>query len=224
MFTSNHAKKVVTYLENMRKNPRIDALIKGVEACGDVVLIGGAVRDIALRSEEPRDFDLIVCGRDADLQECMQSNCATRNSFGGYKIEIDDCVFDIWSIENHWPVKRGIITKEKEKVTDGAFYNIDAICMYLSDNSFSCEGFNDAIRTMQLEIPLEDAMLVDQPHIFNIMRAYRLRQRWALTFSGKVERYINEWIVKTPQAMQLLTAEALRHFGDASFLPCEPDK
>lgn len=205
----------------MRENERLDAVMRSIEDRGDVILIGGAVRDIALKNKQPRDFDMIVCCKGADLQECMKGSSATKNRFGGYKMRIDDRIFDIWSIEDHWPVKKGIINEEKEQIADGAFYNIDAICINLSDNSFVCEGFNDAMRTMQLDIPLKGGSLADQPHVLNIVRAYRIKKQWNLLFSDKVKRYIGEWIAREPHAMRILNDEALRHFGDTSFLPRE---
>lgn len=210
---------VVAYVAKMKEDTKIDRLISSIEACGDVILIGGAIRDIVFRGEIPRDFDLIVCCKDVDLQNCMRSSAAVRNSFGGYKIKIGDSFFDIWSIENHWPVKNGIISKEKERIAEGAFYDIDAIYVDLSDNTFVSEGFDKAMRTMHLDIQLDRGSMATQPHTFNIVRAYKLRKQWNLVFSEKVERYISEWASKTPQAMRLLTDEAIRHFGDASFLP-----
>lgn len=218
MLTTEHVKSVTSYVRGIRINPTIQSLFAKIEACGDVILIGGAIRDIALKKERPRDIDLIVDCVEDELRSNLRSYKYKLNSFGGYKIEIDDVAFDIWSIENNWAFKNEIVPTAKENISKGAFYNIDAVCINLSDSSFFSEHFDTAVINRELDIIQDHQNIINQAHALNVARAFRLKQKWNLTFSRKVINYICSWAEATRDPLLTLTNESLRHFGDTSFL------
>jgi Poly A polymerase head domain len=218
MLTTEHVRSVNSYLSRIRLNPTIHSLFARIEACGDVILIGGAIRDIALKREIPRDIDLIVDCAEDELRSNLRSYEYKLNSFGGYKLQIDNITFDIWSIENNWAFKNKIVPIAKENITKGAFYNIDAVCINLSDNSFFSEHFDAAVINRELDIIQEQQNIINQVHVLNVARAFRLKQKWNLSFSRKVIDYICSWADATRDPLLTLTNESFRHFGDSTFL------
>lgn len=218
MLNSTNEDLVVGYIRRLRKDRKIDQLFNDLEGLGDVIVVGGVVRDIVYGEKEPRDIDLIICCASEELQKALWESGAKRNRFGGYKIERNGMLFDIWSIDDHWPFAKGILDKNKENIEKGAFYNIDAACVNLATSELFSEGLDVAMRTKMLDIIVADDGLVDQLHVFNVMRAYRLKQQWGLEFSNRVQRYIDDWFDITPDAGQQVIVEAVKHFGDTSFL------
>jgi tRNA nucleotidyltransferase/poly(A) polymerase len=76
---------------------------------GDLALLGGAIRDFAI-GKVPRDIDLVTSIRDETLQRIVSRFPHERNRLGGYKIEGSLFSIDVWSIENHLPVRYGWVS------------------------------------------------------------------------------------------------------------------
>ena len=113
---------------------------------GTAYIIGGYVRDV-LENKENRDLDIVVDIPNERLRNIVESeNCEKRyNRMGGAKLILKNINVDIWSFDNNWAFKNGLVKlNEKEKLNSlakGCFYNYDGQFYYRKRLFTSCKKF-----------------------------------------------------------------------------------
>ncbi|HEY2571997.1 MAG TPA: hypothetical protein VGI27_11005, partial [Solirubrobacteraceae bacterium] len=75
-------------LERLRELPGGSELLELAEACEDVELVGGAVRDLLL-GKDPRELDVVVGGAASDFAEKIASIFDGRLAAGGVRRVVD---------------------------------------------------------------------------------------------------------------------------------------
>ena len=109
---------------------------------GTAYIIGGYVRDV-IENKENRDLDIVVDIPNERLRNIVESeNCEKRyNRMGGAKLILKNINVDIWSFDNNWAFKNGLVKlNEKEKLNSlakGCFYNYDALVVNVSNFSYN---------------------------------------------------------------------------------------
>jgi hypothetical protein len=126
---------------------------------GEVYLFGGVLRDLALfgRRGFSSDIDLVVEG---DWHHCvpyLRSLGASRNKFGGYRLEVDGWPIDIWHARDTWAIRQGLVPYQGiASLTKTTILNWDAILMnWRTRNFIAQEGYLDAIKSRVLDVVLE---------------------------------------------------------------------
>lgn len=126
---------------------------------GDVYLFGGVLRDIALlgRSGFNSDIDLVVEGNWSSCVGYLESLGASKNKFGGYRLEVAGWPVDIWNAKETWAIKEGLVSyKGIASLTETTVLNWDAILMNWRTRTFVChENYLEAINLRVLDIVLE---------------------------------------------------------------------
>lgn len=197
VFTNKSFCKVKDYINNLcEENSDIKSVFVSLEELGDLIIIGGAIRDIGVMNINPRDIDIII---DTDYGEVLESIFKgyryTRNRFGGFKLLLDKMELDIWSIDNNWAFKNKFLETKAEKIKDGIFYNIDSIVLNLSKDYYEAFYFNEAVRNKKLDIILDEKLISKNPSkSTNILRAFLLKEKYDLDFSERLVEYILEWV------------------------------
>lgn len=145
MFTRQLYNKVWNYLsENLYYEPNIQSLLCQCESYGDIVLIGGAIKDIAFFDKTPKDYDIIVVRNNPiknlehkDFKLNLNDNTYTivKNSFSGYKINYKTLTFDIWTCNN---------IKEIEE--SSVKFNLDGLYINLSKDKYYSKLFNQGVK------------------------------------------------------------------------------
>src|SRR5699024_3019557 len=116
----------------LQSNDIFDQFFNEAFKQGDLILVGGAIRDFALH-RNPKDLDIIIDCNLYKLNDLMNKYNFHKNRFGGYKFKIKDIQIDIWNISNHWAFKENIYECSFENISKGAFFNFDAITLSLKD-------------------------------------------------------------------------------------------
>ncbi len=118
---------------------------------GDLLLFGGAVRDVALQGirKFDSDLDFVFVGDREKLQALLEGS-AKKNRFGGFRKELDRQIIDIWHIEDTWAFKNDIVKYRdiysiiNTTITnwESIFYSIRDNYIYCSDDYFEnlCKG------------------------------------------------------------------------------------
>ncbi|KQX68474.1 hypothetical protein [Paenibacillus sp. Root444D2] len=209
------AEVVISYMTQLRRSSKkISSLFKNLEYYGELILIGGAVRDLC-SNVLPRDFDFVINSSETDFEELFEGFQFKKNRFGGYKVLIDDFEFDIWSIKNHWAFRENILEPIEENIVKGSFFNIDALQVNISRGTIDASIYNEVADNGILDIILDDyaERLNPNPEV-NIVRAIVLKNKWGLVLSDRLTFYIDRWLDQTHNPkLKLLQAE-MKHYGE----------
>ena len=141
IFKENHYKKVLNYISsNLYSEQNISSLLLECEKFGELILIGGSIKDIAFFNKIPKDFDIVVLLNNNinDLQLEIDENIydINKNSFGGYKVKYENYIFDIWSCNDIKDIENNNIQ-----------FNLDGLYINLSTNKYYTNLFNEGIRS-----------------------------------------------------------------------------
>src|SRR5262245_8893681 len=100
------------FLTSDKRGMEANALIECLSAIGPVAIFGGMVRDIARHGSESfaSDIDLVVDGPSEALASIFTDRSAKRNRFGGYRMYGCHAQFDVWSLQDTWAVKEGLVS------------------------------------------------------------------------------------------------------------------
>lgn len=208
-------KKVDRYISKLKEeNSQLDTLLDRLTDVGESILLGGALRDIILKEDIPRDLDFIV-NTESDLDHLFGSEFKyTKNRFGGYKVNIESIEVDIWRMEDHWAFKENVIKKDKRNLKHTTFLNFDAIFYTVGSEVIDSEMFNSCIRKNCLDITLDDKFVYLNPSSdINVLRMLNIIHEWELKLSNKSYKYIKNWIYNNyDDAIELLYRAQIKHY------------
>lgn len=206
--------KQVKYFFNSKRsnNYGFDLLMKTLEQKGDVIVIGGVIRDIIINKCEPRDIDLIVDTE--ELDEIMRNfEFVSKNRFGGYKLNINGLEIDVWSIDNHWAFKEKILKKSFENIEYSTFLNFDSAFYSVTRDIGCADVFNESMSNSYLDITLEDEYIYKNPSVAtNIIKMFSIKEQWGLNFSDKVDDYISMWVTQQNRPLETLYIAREKHY------------
>lgn len=179
-----------------------------------VCLIGGSIRDI-INQTTPRDFDLIIDTDNETLRSHFSAYILKINSFGGLKCITKRYTIDIWSFNDNWAFKTGLLDKQVENIPSGAFYNIDALVLDLSKKRLYFEHYNRCVRTKVLDFVSHDTEYLNSnpTPAQNVLKSYYVKCKYNLNFSREVLSYIEEWKNSNDDYVHDIINAEIKHFG-----------
>jgi hypothetical protein len=126
---------------------------------GEVYIFGGVLRDLALlgRRGFNSDVDIVVEGELVHFSRYLELCGAKRNRFGGYRINVDGWPIDIWSAEETWAIRKGLVQYNGiGSLINTTVLNWDAILMNWRTKNFICgPKYLQSLRDRALDIVLE---------------------------------------------------------------------
>ena len=206
---------IILYMNQLRNSSKkICSLFNSLELYGELILIGGAVRDLS-SNVQPRDFDFIINSSETNFESLFEGLQFKKNRFGGYKVLIDDFEFDFWSIKNHWAFRENVLEPIEENIVRGSFFNIDALQVNISRGTIDASIYNEVADNGVLDIILDDnaERLNPNPEV-NIVRAIVLKNRWGLVLSDRLSFYIDRWLGQTHDPKLELSQAEMKHYGE----------
>lgn len=173
---------------------RAQNLIQVLENKGNAILFGGSVREYFDHgfTKIPRDFDIVI-DHEVNIESVLEQHKIPykRNRFGGYKINVDRLIFDIWHVDQTWAFKENKVDyKELKDLNETVFFNIDAIFYNLTTQELVDKSYSTALETKKLDIVLKDNPLPD----LNMTRAIVLSKKYKLAFSDQLNDYFESWL------------------------------
>ena len=140
---------------------------------GNVYLFGGILRDLAMfgRKGFASDIDLVVDGEWGHVQSYLRAVDASLNRFGGFRLIVDGWPIDLWSAQDTWAIRRGLVQYTSIwSLTKTTILNWDAILLNWDTKRILCghDYFTDVQeRTM-------DIVLAENPNPLGaVIRAFR---------------------------------------------------
>jgi hypothetical protein len=160
---------------------------------GSLYMIGGAVRDFAIR-QIPRDLDLIIDCKPEILHDLMKEFSYKINRFGGYKLKVNNIEVDIWSIHKHWAFKESLYECTFENISKGAFFNFDAITINLNNYDVDADTFIDSYENGVLDLNLNERHVNLNPNpMKNVERAFEIKESLNFKFTNRLKEYCDRW-------------------------------
>lgn len=181
---------------------------------GNLLLFGGAIRNYYENqfSTMPRDFDIVVCTKNDELDQYFFNVPYIRNRYGGYKIDIYAVGFDIWSINSTWAFKNGVVENPNvENLTKTVFLNYDSVVYDLTTGDVYDEGYQKAKENKKLDIILEENPFPE----LNILRSLVFKTRYNMDFSETLYEYTRSWRSRfsNNEEINILSEVQMKHYG-----------
>ena len=128
-FVNGKANEFFDYIHHSLLGEQATRLLKTVARQTDVYVFSGVIRNFLIGYPENRDLDVVIANIgslkfDADeLGTCRIS----KNSFGGYKIYVDNLSVDAWGMEFTWGIFEKKLRLTPNSLIKTAFFNFSAI-------------------------------------------------------------------------------------------------
>ena len=121
----------------------------------DVYIFSGVIRNFFLGYSEFRDLDIVV--KDIDQIklpiEYVRKIRIKRNSFGGYKLNLEHLNLDVWGLEKTWGIVREKKKSNVSELISSAFFNFSAIAFDYNKSKFVYnKDFIEFIKTKTINI------------------------------------------------------------------------
>ncbi|WP_404933569.1 hypothetical protein [Nitratireductor sp. L15S-10] len=193
----HHLKKKIQYFLNSPYRGRDDVrrTVSELRAYGDIALIGGMLRDVALFGNAAfrSDLDFVIVPDDLrSFEQKMRSVGARVNRFGGYSLPSKKWQIDVWPLENTWAHQQGHIhIRDISDLREATFFSCDAIIYDLDKKCLHMkEGYFDHLARKILEINLRP----NPNPKGNAVRAIRYALLKDFKWGPKLSRFVSEVI------------------------------
>ena len=205
----------VAYL-NSRLGIKILEFLTELSQFSEVLVFSGVIRNFFLNyCGNIRDFDLVVNGDEAVIENFLKKHTSTKNSFGGYKITIDSFKIDIWHIDKTWAYSNYRVDQQLFKdynLPNTAFFNFSSVVFdYNHSNFIVSPNFKNFLDTKEIDLVLEDNPL---PQLCIINTIY-YKQKFRLNISQNLKNYclkhFNEFEEQDYQNIQI------KHFNEIKY-------
>lgn len=179
------------------KEPVLKKIIYEIFNYGTAYVVGGYFRDF-LNNKESRDIDIIVDVKDIKLIDIIKNiGCKySQNRHKGIKIDLGETVVDLWSLENNWAFKNGLVklndNDKLRSIAKGCFFNYDSLVINLKDYKYNMEYFNDFLNNRELDILQKTNRYknLNPTTEANIVRAFYIKEKCNIRFSNNLMKYI----------------------------------
>lgn len=159
------------------------------------VIFGGAARDLGFLGYPPRDIDIVVeTDSVRGLMPSLEPFFLRRTRFGGFCFLIQGWILDIWSLDETWAFRAGIVSPVSfDALPKTTFLNVEAFAVDLipqinGRRSFFENSFFEAIATQVVEINLEENPFPDLCVVRSLLTAARLD----FAIGSRLKKYIKE--------------------------------
>ncbi|MGQ1890360.1 hypothetical protein ACT29H_07935 [Thermophagus sp. OGC60D27] len=206
------------FIEYLRNNLNNDVLniLKRLEKETSVLIFSGIIRNFFLGVNEIRDIDIVLSKR-IDINPFFSNAIIEKNSFGGYKIKINNSVIDLWYLADTWAFKfqKNLGFELEKYIAATSFFNFSSICFSLNEEKFYyTEHFVRFLRDKQIDV-------VFKPN-FNyslcIVNTLYYSKKYSFHISKNLSKYLK---IKHKSNSTSYIETQKKHFGRIIFSPDE---
>lgn len=188
--------RVNNYLKKVESAVVREFVDDAVEYLPDTVIFGGMIRDFALGGvrEFASDIDLVSMASREEIRIFISKYNPQANKFGGFRFVVGGQMFDIWSFNDTWAFKQGLVKASGfHDLCKTTFFNVDAACKPLNSTSLiSDEDYLESLECRLLDINLE------QNPAPNSIAARAIRM--AITKNLRMSSRLQEYVLKYAEA------------------------
>jgi predicted house-cleaning noncanonical NTP pyrophosphatase (MazG superfamily) len=169
----------------------VNEFIKNLKAKTNVFIFSGIIRDYFVNPNANifRDIDIII-EDDLEIENITKNLDYKKNSFGGYKILIDNFTIDLWVIRKTWGLNNGQLKFEFDFLNElpkTTFFNFSSILFSLNKVEFIVGiDFLRFIRDKKIEIVSEKN---PYPELC-IVNSFYYQDKLKYKLGSKLKKYI----------------------------------
>ncbi|NLN32848.1 MAG: hypothetical protein GX159_04550, partial [Flavobacteriaceae bacterium] len=162
---SNSEKVFEKYLDDTL-NFQVKKFIEDLKKHYTPYLFSGVLRNFFIKIyEKPRDLDIVLLSSEGKVKENIESFLANygdvrKNSFGGYKLILDNFPIDLWFIEDTWAFQNKLLNENNNleyNLLKSTFFNFSSIIYDFKNQTFIIEkDFEKFISKREMDIVLPD--------------------------------------------------------------------
>ena len=127
----------LNYLER-NIDAETSSFLKTLSKLTEIYVFSGVIRNFFLDNNNIRDLDLVI-ENDIDLSEHFPNINFKKNSFGGFKFNINEISIDLWALEKTWALQyqKTIDFNDLNKyIPSTAFFNFSAVVFSIQERKF----------------------------------------------------------------------------------------
>lgn len=170
------------------------SLLQEFMTLGRTVVIGGMVRDFAMRGQDGfgSDVDLVIDAPPESVDGFARARQALPNRFGGYSLTIGSWKIDFWALRATWASRYGHASVDRlEDVTRCTFFDCDAAIYDLHSRRVYCkDDYFDRLRCKIIEINLLPTPSING----NLLRAVRRMLLWDYEAGPRLSSFIDSYL------------------------------
>ena len=179
-----------------RKDELVD-LATRLRQSGTVAVFGGMVRDFAIQGAVSfrSDVDLVVETDDPDhLDWLIRDRSAIKNRFGGWRLQLDHWMVDLWAAEKTWAfAEKHVDGQSIRDLTKTTFFNWDAAVFEIDSGVLHLlDGYVASVKSGVLDINLAENP--NPPGI--VVRALELMRKHKASVTPRLAWYLANIIAR----------------------------
>jgi len=189
-FIVNSNKMFPSYL-NMVFNSAVTEFIERISSISKVYIFSGVIRNFFLKICENRDIDIVIDEAD-DIEPLLSKYNYTKNSFGGFKINIANTNIDLWYLKDTWALNNNQMVLDFyliKYIPNTSFFNFSSIIYDLKEERFYyTKHFLRFLRDKQIE-------MVFTPNANNtlcIINTFYYSEKYKLKIGKKLKCFIKK--------------------------------
>lgn len=204
----------IEFLEYIRRN--VDAEVYGfllkLSEKTNLYIFSGVIRNFFLGINDVRDLDVVI-EQNIDIKDLFGNDFPIRlNSFGGYKIDINNVNVDLWLLEKTWAIqyqKRLDIELDSlhKFIPSTAFFNFSAILYSFNEHKFYYK--NDFLRFIR-DKEINYVYKPNANYSLCVVNSLYYADKYNLKIAGKLKRFL----IQLYKTKLNYTDIQLKHFGE----------
>lgn len=208
-----------TFLKYLKSNlnNEVFLFLEILSSITDVFIFSGVIRNFVINKKYSiRDLDIVLNNNKEEVDFFLKVFNYTKNSFGGYKVHINDLKIDIWFIDDTWAIKNNKVKSpllfNSYNLPNTAFFNFSSIIFNFNNKSFiSSQNFINFINKREIDLVLEEN---PYPELCIVNTLY-YKKRFNLEISERLKEY---YIKQFPKLNKdKLNNVQLKHFEEIKF-------
>jgi hypothetical protein len=193
-------------------DPKVMSFLDELSSKCDVYIFSGVIRNYFLNIISSRDIDVVFEGN-INVDSLLQNYDWVRNSFGGYKIKINDMNIDMWQLQDTWALsyQKTIDYDLAKFIPNTAFFNFASIVYHYNNNKFyHTPDFAKFIRDREIDITYYPNANIP----LCIVNSFYYSDKLGLPLGDKLVTYIKQ---KFRIESEDYTKVQIKHFGHILF-------
>ena len=104
------------------------------------------------------DIDIVSLSTRGEIYNAIKQYSPQLNKFGGYRFLVGTQLFDIWSFEDTWAFKAGLVKgSATHDIFKTTFFNLDAAAFHVKPRRFACsDTYIEALKLRLLDLNLQE--------------------------------------------------------------------
>jgi hypothetical protein len=183
-----------------------------------VFIFSGIIRNYFLGYGEARDVDIVLTD-EVDIAQIFKNYEIKKNSFGGFKISVDNTTIDIWYLKNTWAIQREPTLFELEdRIPYTAFFNFSAIVYSFNEKKFIySKDFIRFLRDKRMDV----VYVPNANYDLCIVNTIYYSEKYKLKISDKLKKMVKGL---HKRSRKRYAAVQKKHFGEVLYSDREIDK